>query len=95
MLGKHQDNNLQTLLYAPQLEARLRSISGKAKISIQESGSNILFLAIGFLEWFEDRSSEIKRSAPLFTIPIVIERSKKPSKGVFQYSNHSKKKMGY
>ncbi len=82
----HQDRNLQTLMYAPELEARLRSLRSKAETAIEESGSNILYLAIGFLEWFESRDSDIKRTAPLFTIPVVLERSKTASEGIYRYT---------
>jgi len=83
----HQDRNLQTLMYAPELEARLRSLRSKAETAIQESGSNILYLAIGFLEWFESRDSDIKRTAPLFTIPVILERSNKTaSEGIYRYT---------
>jgi len=83
----HQDKNLQTLMYAPELEARLRSLRGKAETAIEESGSNILYLAIGFLEWYESRDSDIKRLAPLFTIPVNLDRSNKTAaEGIYRYT---------
>ncbi len=86
-IEKHQDTNLQTLLYAAELEARLRSIRSKAETAIEESGSNILYLALGFLEWYESRDSDVKRMAPLFTLPVQLERSKLDrSQGVYRYT---------
>jgi len=73
---KHQDTNLQTLLYSAELESRLRGIRSKAETAIEESGSNILYLALGFLEWFESRDSDVSRLAPLFTIPVRLERER-------------------
>jgi len=73
--GRHQDSNLQTLFYAPELEVKLRSMRGKSESSIEESGSNILYLALGFLEWYESRESDIARLSPLFTLPVQLERS--------------------
>jgi hypothetical protein len=35
---------------------------------------NILFLAIGFLKWFEDPRSEEPSWAPLILLPVLIER---------------------
>lgn len=72
--GKHNDRSLQTLLYPPNLEAVTQKLRSVAKTAIEESGSNVLFLAIGFLEWYEDRGSQLKRLAPLFTIPVEINR---------------------
>jgi hypothetical protein len=40
----------------------------------EEQGVNILFLAVGFLRWFEDERSEIAREAPLLLIPVALTR---------------------
>ncbi|TYO99684.1 uncharacterized protein DUF559 [Geothermobacter ehrlichii] len=71
---RHQDSKLQTLMYAPELEARCRSIRSKAETAIEESGANILYLTIGFLEWYESRDSDVVRRAPLFTLPVRMEK---------------------
>ncbi|ORJ60305.1 DUF4011 domain-containing anti-phage protein Hhe [Geothermobacter hydrogeniphilus] len=71
---RHQDSSLQTLMYAPELEARCRSIRSKAETAIEESGANILYLVIGFLEWRESRDSDVVRRAPLFTLPVRMEK---------------------
>ena len=79
--------DLQTLSYASELEARLRSLRSKAETAIEESGANILYLGIGFLEWYESRDSDKTRLAPLFTIPVKLERSARASKdGVYRYT---------
>lgn len=85
--SRHHDTKLQTLFYAPELESRLRSIRGRAETAIEESGSNILYLAMGFLQWYESRDSEVVRYSPLFTIPVRVEREKlDSSQGVYRYS---------
>jgi len=84
---KHQDTSLQTLLFAPQLEARLRSIRNKAETAIHESGANILYLALGFLESYERGDSDVARYAPLFNLPVKLDRAKLNKKeGVYQYT---------
>lgn len=84
---KHTDKNLQTLFYAPELEARLRSIKGKADTAIDECGSNILYLVIGFLEWFESAESEVSRVAPLFTLPVQLKRANLDANmGAYRYT---------
>jgi very-short-patch-repair endonuclease len=85
--AKHQDSNLQTLLYAPELESRLRSIKGKAESAIEESGANILYLTLGFLEWSESKESDVIRLSPLFTLPVQIERTSiDRMAGVYRYT---------
>jgi superfamily I DNA and/or RNA helicase/very-short-patch-repair endonuclease len=72
---KHNDTNIQTLLYPADLEAKLRAIRSKANTAIEETGTNILYLAFGFLEWFEDENSDVVRQAPLFLIPVKVEKA--------------------
>jgi len=84
---RHQDTNLQTLLYSAELESKLRSIRSKSETAIEESGGNILYLALGFLEWYESRDSDLKRMAPLFTLPVQLEKSKLDrAAGVYRYT---------
>lgn len=85
-LDIHQDTNLQTLHYSRLLEPLLRNIRSKSEQAIEEGGINILYLNLGFLEWYESPNSDIARYAPLFTIPVKLERSKKANAdGVFNY----------
>lgn len=84
--AKHQDNKLQTMLYAPELEARLRSLRSRSETAIQESGANVLFLAIGFLEWYEHRESDVTRIAPLMTLPVRLERTLSRKGGNYCYT---------
>lgn len=90
-LASHQDNDLQTLLFAPELEARLRSIKSKADIALQEVGANVLYLVLGFLEWYETDTSELPRLAPLFTVPVQLEKATLDSReGVYSYTLRQK-----
>lgn len=85
--SKHNDHFLQTQLYARDLERRLKKISGDAQTAIEESGTNILYLAIGFLEWYEDDNSDQKSRAPLILIPVGLERGKLDIKAfLYKYS---------
>lgn len=72
---KHTDNKLQTDMVSQVLERRCKKISAECRRSIEESGINIFFLAIGFLEWYEDDNSDVKNKAPLFLIPVTIEKT--------------------
>lgn len=84
---KHNDTNIQTLFFPHELEALLRNIRSKANTAIEETGANILYIAFGFLEWFEDAESEVPRQAPLYLIPVKIEKAQLDKKaGVYQYT---------
>lgn len=80
-------NNLQVLMFSSEMESILRNLRSKAESAIEESGANILYLAIGFLEWFESRDSDVPRQSPLFTIPVKLDKSARVGKeGVYRYS---------
>ncbi|MFP3427910.1 DUF4011 domain-containing protein, partial [Pseudoalteromonas sp. SIMBA_162] len=66
---EHCDNDIQILLFPQEMESRLRGIRNKSQTAIEETGTGILYLALGFLEWFESPNSDKSRLAPLFTIP--------------------------
>ena len=74
-------NILQALLYPKDLEARLKHIRQQGESSISETGSNVLYIAIGFLEWTDSKDSNLKRLAPLFTLPVKIEKKAKAKNG--------------
>lgn len=59
------------------LSTALKTFYRERKKAFEESGSNILYLAIGFVEWFEtDRSSKAKY-APIILVPIDLKRHSK------------------
>ena len=70
---------LRTLLEPETLQKRLLSLYRDARIAEEEQGINILFLAIGFLQWYEDDKSDVKREAPLVLVPVNLVRDKRHS----------------
>ena len=69
---------IQTLLYPDELEARLGTLRRKSESAIQEMGTNILYLAFGFLKWFEnDNDNNSPRLAPLFLVPVRLHRERR------------------
>ncbi len=54
-----------------------------ARLAVEETGTNTLFLALGTLHWFESPASETRRVAPLVLVPVKLER---PSPGQFRIS---------
>ena len=78
----HTDSDcLQSLLYPKDLETRIKHIKQQAESSLSETGSNVLYIAIGFLEWAESKDSSMRRLAPLFTLPVKIEKKSKTKNG--------------
>jgi very-short-patch-repair endonuclease len=71
---RHRDNALQTQLTAEGLQKRLTSIYYEAREVEEEQGVNVLYLALGFLKWFEDGRSEVERFAPLILLPVELTR---------------------
>ena len=77
--ARYSDRKLETRLGPDGLQKRLLKIARDATTSEQEQGVNILFLALGFLKWFEDESSSIAREAPLLLIPVALKRNARTS----------------
>ncbi len=70
----HRLQGIQTLLYPADLERQLRKIAGEAKTAVEETGSNMLFLVFGFLEFYDSEDSERPMLAPLLSLPVTLVR---------------------
>jgi very-short-patch-repair endonuclease len=67
-------HGIQTLLYPADLERQLRKIAGEAKTAVEETGTNMLFLVFGFLEFYDSEDSERPMLAPLISLPVALIR---------------------
>lgn len=74
LASRHTDSRLQTRRTSDVLQRSLLKIHTEARGFIEEQGINVLYLAVGFLEWFEDDNSQIPRKAPLILIPVELTR---------------------
>jgi DNA polymerase III delta prime subunit len=84
--AKHSDNAIQTLLFPYEMESRLKGLLQTAESAIQEMGANILYLACGFLEWYDSTSSDKPRHAPLFLVPVKLSKGRLNTKtGTYEY----------
>ena len=84
---KHLDDLLQTPFNPKELERRCTVLHTAARTALEETGTNFLHLAIGFLEWFESDDSAEKSCAPLILVPLEINKGKHdPWTDTFQYS---------
>lgn len=70
----HRLHGIQTLLYPTDLERQLRKIASEAKIAIEETGTNMLFLVFGFLEFYDSDDSEKPMLAPLLSLPVSLAK---------------------
>lgn len=53
-------------------ERTLKTLKQKANTSLQEQGINTLYVAFGFLKWFEVEHSEVEILSPLILVPVNI-----------------------
>ena len=72
--SRHSDRKLQTRLPPGRLQKQLLTLYRDAQTLEEEQGVSILFLALGFLRWYESDSSKIERHAPLILLPVDLER---------------------
>lgn len=80
---RHEDRSLQTLKYPEELEATMARIGDQARLAEQESGLSTLYLALGFLEWYESDESDKTHYAPLLLLPVRIRSQKILGKPVY------------
>ena len=77
--SRFTDRLLDTNLGTDALQKRLLQLAGDARRAEEEQGINILFLALGFLQWFEAEQSSVRREAPLVLIPVELVRNQRTS----------------
>ena len=70
-----RNGRIRTFLDEKELDKTLKNLYRLARTSMEENGSNTLFLALGFLRWFETDLSEKARYAPIVLIPVDIVRN--------------------
>lgn len=67
---------LKTPYVRDELEKRALKTYYDARSSLEEQGINTLFLAFGFLKWYEADNSEVAHRSPLFLLPVELKREK-------------------
>ncbi len=84
--ANQSDRNLQTGVPADDLQKRLLNTFRDANTSLQETGVNTLFLALGMLRWYEADSSGLARYAPLVLVPVKLERTGARERFTIEYT---------
>ena len=67
-------NRLLTCCTEDAQKKMLLALYRESKNSMEENGANTLYLALGFLRWYEDDKADKERLAPLVLYPIDITR---------------------
>lgn len=65
---------LQTRIGKDSLQKKLKALYFEAREHEEEQGVNILYLALGFIKWFESENSDIERYAPILLLPVELSR---------------------
>lgn len=65
---------LQVLLYPADLERISRKISSEARTVVEETGTNMLYLIFGFLEYYDSEDSDKAVIAPLLSMPVALNK---------------------
>ena len=67
---------LAVKLPAKKFESSAQYIRRQAVEMVDETGTNHLFLAVGFLKWFERQDSKAERLSPLLLIPVTLSQTR-------------------
>lgn len=76
--------HVRALMYPDDLAKHCRKIEREAILAIEETGANMLFIVLGFLEFPDQRDSDKLFTAPLICIPVVLKKNE--AGGVQQFS---------
>jgi transcription elongation GreA/GreB family factor len=83
--GEDSDkSHILALMYPDDLAKHCRKIEREAALAIEETGANMLFLVLGFLEFPDQKDSSKTFTAPLICVPISLQ--KKEVAGIQQFS---------
>ncbi len=71
---KLRAEDILTTLGDRALDRRIRTLEGYTQLSISEQGIHCLFLAFGFIKWFESTDSCKELRSPLILVPATFTR---------------------
>ncbi|MCR4794808.1 MAG: DUF4011 domain-containing protein [Ruminococcus sp.] len=72
--SEFKSRRLRTFMKDTDLEKVMKKLHRQAKVSIEENGVNTIYLALGFMRWYETEKSDKARYAPLVLVPVDIIR---------------------
>ncbi|MBC8075291.1 MAG: DUF4011 domain-containing protein [Chloroflexales bacterium] len=71
-----KDGQLATDLLPADQERALYTLRLRSRTALGEGGVNVLFVALGFLEWFDRDAPELVMRSPLLLVPVELLREK-------------------
>jgi len=74
---------LRALFYPDDLAKHCRKLEREANSAIQETGANMLFLVLGFLEFPEQPDSDKQFLAPLISVPVQMFKADAAGQQIF------------
>lgn len=83
---RHVDCKLQTSLTSEGLQRRLLDLYHDSRAMIEEAGVNILYLALGHLQWYEADAADTPRYAPLILVPVELSRKTASEKFILRWT---------
>lgn len=69
-----EENLLHAAHTQAEMNQRLLTLYRTARLSMEETGANLLHLAVGMLKWYEAESSQTERYAPIILLPVQLKR---------------------
>lgn len=78
----------RTLFFAEDLGKHCRKLEREAKLAIEETGANMLYLVMGFLEFPEAPDSDKLYRAPMLCVPVSIGKTEEGRHTTF-YLNYT------
>lgn len=69
-----QSNDLLVDVTDKVLDRKLRNLDGHARLAMSEQGVHVIYVAFGFLKWYESADSTEERYSPLMLVPVSLSR---------------------
>lgn len=73
-VSEFKSKRIRTFMQEEDLAKGMKYLQRQAKLSMEENGSNTLYLALGFLKWYETDVSQKPRYAPLVLVPVDVTK---------------------
>ena len=74
LLEELKAKRLRTDTSPEELDRRLIEIYRAARLGLEEGGASALYLAVGFLSWYETENTDHRRLAPILLLPLELHR---------------------
>ena len=67
---------VRALYYPDELARHCRKLAREARSAIEETGANMLFVVVGFLEFPDREDNDRLLLAPLISVPVALEKTR-------------------